>query len=91
MGVTEIDQRVRMAAFAFLDEQVAIHGEALPKRVLDRGFDFEGGRVRLMSPQGIFKPKILDLPLSFYTAPPSMRKSRPYDDELGEDGVIRYR
>ena len=80
----EIDQRVRLAAFAFLEEQMAIHGEVLPKRVLDQGFDFEHARVPLMSPQGIFKPKILDLPLSFFTAPPSMKKRRPYDDELGE-------
>ena len=87
----EIDQRVRLAAFAFLEEQMAIDGEVLPKRVLDQGFDFEHARVPLMSPQGIFKPKILDLPLSFFTAPPSMKKRRPYDDELGEDGIIRYR
>jgi hypothetical protein len=62
----------------------------LPKRILDRGFDFDGTRVPLMSSQGIFKPRIFDLPLSFMTAPPNMRKPRPYEDELGVDGIIRY-
>ena len=61
------------------------------KAVLDQGFDFKGTRVPLMGPQGIFKPRIMELPLSITTAPPSPRKPRPYDDEMGEDSLIRYR
>jgi putative restriction endonuclease len=91
MPPADQDTQVRLDAFRFLDEQAAIHGEVIPKAVLDRGFDFQGTRVPLMAPQGIFKPRILELPLSFTTVPPSLRKARPYDDELGEDGVIQYR
>ena len=60
--------------------------------LLTQGFVFEGQRVPLLSPQGIFKPAILpDLPLSITTAPPSERKPAAYDDRLEEDGVLAYR
>lgn len=46
----------------------------------------------MLGPQGIFKPKVLsDYPLTFTTSPPNMRDPRPYEDELGEDGVISYK
>jgi putative restriction endonuclease len=85
------DTQIRLSAFEFLDRQIQVSGEVLPRIVLDQGFQFEGERVLLISPQGIFKPRIMDFPLSITTAPPSPRKPRPYDDELGKDGVIRYR
>ena len=56
-GMTDIDQRVRIAAFNWLDEQVSIHGDVLPRSILAQGFEFEGQRVPLVAPQGIFKPK----------------------------------
>jgi len=60
---------VRTAAFAFLREQSALHGDTLPRTLLARGFVFEGQRVPLLGPQGIFKPAILpELPLSITTA-----------------------
>ena len=86
-----IDTQVRLAAFRFLEEQVRIHGEVLPRNVLIKGFEFGGERVCLITRQGIFTPRILKYPLSFYTTPPSLGKTRPYDDELGENGVIKYR
>ena len=33
-GMTDIDQRVRMEAFSWLDEQVDIHGDVLPRSIL---------------------------------------------------------
>ncbi len=89
-----IDHRVRTAAFGFLEELNAIHGEELPRAVLAQGFEFEGRRVPLLGPQGIFKPAILaETPLSITTVPPSERKPRPYDDGFaGEDRILyRYR
>jgi putative restriction endonuclease len=87
-----LDSQVRTAAFNFLDEQTALLGDVLPYELLRRGFTFRGERVPLISPQGIFKPRILpDLPLSFNTAPPKPGKVPPYEDELGPDGLIRYR
>ena len=81
------DARVRTAAFEWLSTQVEIHGDVLPRTVLADGFTFEGTRVPLVGPQGIFKPRILsDAPLSATTAPKG-----PYDDAFGVDGLLRYR
>jgi len=33
-GMTDIDRRVRIVAFNWLDEQVGIHGDVLPRSVL---------------------------------------------------------
>ncbi len=86
-----LDARVRRAAFAFLADQTARRGDVLPRAVLADGFPFEGQMVRLIGPQGIFKPAILrDLPLTITTAPPVPGRPRPYDDEVG-DGLIKYR
>lgn len=90
MTMTDLDTQVRLAAFQFLEEQTGIHGDVLPRRILERGFDFHGDRVPLVSPQGIFTPRLLKLPLTFCTAPPSMNKPRPYEDEPGENGIIKY-
>lgn len=86
------DQRIRLAAFAFLEDQVRLHGtEVLPRDLLVKGFEFEGERVPLMAPQGIFKPRILSLPLSITTAPEVEGRERPYDDRIGDDGLLAYR
>jgi len=87
----ELDTQVRLAAFGFLDKQTGIHGDVLPRKILEQGFIFKGERVPLISPQGIFTPRLLKLPLTFCTVPPEMGKKRPYDDELGGTGIIRYR
>jgi putative restriction endonuclease len=56
----DLDAAVRLRAFEFLTEQRRRLGEAsIPRAVLERGFDFEGQRVPLIGPQGIFKPAIL--------------------------------
>jgi hypothetical protein len=52
-GMLDIDQKVRITAFNWLEEQVAVHGDVLPRSILARGFDFEGQRVLLAAPQGI--------------------------------------
>src|SRR5438876_10857751 len=85
-AVADLDQRVRLAAFDWLERQRQLHGDVLPRDVLIQGFTFEGRRVPLISPQqGIHKPAILDLPLSILTSPPSDRKRRPHDDALSPD------
>ncbi len=58
-SMTDIDQRVRIAAFKWLDEQVGIHGDVLPRSLLAQGFIFNGQRVPLVAPTGIFKPRVL--------------------------------
>src|SRR5205823_14390237 len=87
------DAAVRLRAFDFLTEQRRRFGEAsIPRPILERGFDFEGVRVPLIGPQGIFKPAILpELPLTITTAPPVERKNRPHDDGSTEAGLLRHR
>ena len=64
-----LDVTIRQAAFDWLAEQVALHGEVLTRDVLARGFTVEGERIPLVSPQGIFKPQQMEIPLSITTAP----------------------
>ncbi|HJR79996.1 MAG TPA: HNH endonuclease [Anaerolineales bacterium] len=82
----DIDLQVRLAAFNWLSEQVNLHGDVLPRKVLEQGFEFQGQQIPLVAPQGIFKPQILDLPLSITTAPKG-----PYDDYFGKDNFLLYR
>jgi len=85
--ISDLDRKVRITAFNWLAEQVAIHGDVLPRSILSEGFKFENQYVPLVSPQGIFKPKILpQMPLSITTAPKG-----PYDDSFGADGLLLYR
>jgi len=80
------DKRVRLAAFRWLDEQVARHGEVLPRGLLLDGFMLDGQRIPLMSQQGIFKPKVLErIPLSITTTPHG-----PYGDQLSPEGLLLY-
>jgi len=83
----DIDFQVRLAAFNWLSEQVNSHGEdVLPRKLLGQGFEFQDQRIPLLGPQGIFKPKMLELPLSITTAPKG-----PYDDYFGKDDFLIYR
>lgn len=82
----DIDLQVRLAAFNWLSEQSGLYGDVFARNTLLQGFEFQGQRVPLMSPQGIFKPRILELPLSIMTSPESQ-----YDDFVGEDNFLIYR
>jgi len=85
------DRLIRLAAFTFLREQVDRYREVLPAGPLREGFLFQDQRVPLQGPQGIFKPALMSLPLSVTTAPVLPGRDRPYEDELGPDGFLRYR
>ncbi len=80
-----LDARIRNAAFNWLANQGSIHGEVLPRTLLAAGFNFGGHRIRLVGPQGIFKPKVMDVPLSIATIP-----SGPYSDAFSSDHLLRY-
>ena len=81
----ELDQRVRLAAFQWLRSQMDVHGDVLPRSGLAEGFTFDGRRVPLLGPQGIFKPALCELPLSITTSPKS-----PYADSWTPDGRLQY-
>jgi putative restriction endonuclease len=91
MAGDSTDSRVRSAAFEFLGRLTLRYGEVLPATELRAGFVYEGRRVPLMGPQGIFKPAVLELPLSITSVPVVAGKARPYQDELGGDGLLQYR
>jgi putative restriction endonuclease len=81
-----IDARIRFTVFEWLTGQVEEHGDVLPRAVLAEGIVLDGQRIPLLGPQGIFKPRVLEVPLSLTTAPRG-----PYDDWFGEDELLRYR
>jgi putative restriction endonuclease len=92
MSEADLDTRVRTQAFQFLTELTRLHGEVVQRDLIERGFDFEGRRVPLIGPQGIFKPALLaDMPISITTVPVKEGEARPYDDGVGPDGFLRYR
>ncbi|MGA7801614.1 MAG: HNH endonuclease [Gammaproteobacteria bacterium] len=80
------DAAIRRAAFEWLDRQVAIYGDVLPRNVLAQGFDLRGERVPLLGPQGIFKPRLMAVPLSITSI-----SSGPYDDGFDGNGLLLYR
>ena len=80
------DARVRGGAFDWLAGQVSIYEDGLQRALLLRGFDFDGRRVPFLGPQGIFKPAVMEVPLSITTSPNS-----PYDDTFGDNDILRYR
>ncbi len=65
---------------------MTLHGDILARDILAQGFDWQGQRVPLLGPQGIFKPRILAVPISISTIP-----TGPYDDGYSPDGLLLYR
>jgi putative restriction endonuclease len=81
------DNAVRVAAFKWLEEQVAMRGDVLSRERLQEGFVHDGSRIPLLGPPGIFKPQALrDIPLSITTAPRG-----PYNDSFNAEGLLLYR
>jgi hypothetical protein len=64
-----IDHEIRLAAFRWLSELVTLHGDVLPWTLLSHGFLYDNHRIPLVSPQGIFRPRQLQYPLTIRTAP----------------------
>jgi hypothetical protein len=70
----------------WLKDKSEVLGDVLPRSLLQEGFVFESDRVPLVSPQGIFKPRLLELPLSITTTPEG-----PYKDAFGSDGYCQLK
>lgn len=88
----DLDTKIRLKAFCFLEDLCSRYGSALPREILAAGFEFDGKRVPLIGPQGIFKPAILpDIPISITTVPIVEGKIPPYADEIRPDGLMRYK
>jgi putative restriction endonuclease len=80
------DLAIRLAAFRWLTQAVEAHGDVIPRTTLQQGFEYEGERVPLVAPQGIFKPRLMDYPLSISTT-----LQGPYHDTFGPDGLLAYK
>jgi putative restriction endonuclease len=80
------DNSVRQATFGWLDEQTEVLGYSLSRTVLALGFQFQGEHIRLVGPQGIFKPRCLNLPWSITSV-----AGGPYADAFRTDGLLSYR
>jgi len=76
---------IRLAAFDWLARQAEVHRDVLPSTLLRHGFVFRDERVHLLSQKGIFKPRMMELPLSICTT-----SSGPYDDSFDADGLLSY-
>lgn len=82
-----METEIRLAAFEWLKEQTLVHGETLPRKLLEHGFTYRGERVTLVGPPGIWKPRQFDvMPISITTTVES-----PYDDSWSDDGLLVYR
>ncbi len=87
----DFDNRLRLSAFAFLRAiQLRTGG---PVRFDDVArFDFDGRPVPLLDRQrGIRKPAVINAALGFRTVYAARPDQRPYDDEPGPDGYLRYK
>lgn len=74
MQATDDGHAVRLAAFRYLDHLQVLHGDALPWSALIDGFEVNGQRVPLIGAAGIWKPRVLDIPISIATSPLSLCK-----------------
>lgn len=85
------DLQLREAAFAWLKERTADGRVGL--RYDDvKDFTFAGRRVPLLDyTRGIRKPAHMNAALSFRTVYRPDGAVRPYDDEVGADGYMRYK
>lgn len=81
-----LDKQIRLEAFNWLTKQVELYGDVLNRDLLAKGFVFKDTRIPLVSPQGIFKPKELDLPLTITTTPEG-----PYEDSIDENDFLHYK
>jgi putative restriction endonuclease len=81
-----MDEKIRLAAFEWLEKQTAIYGDVLPRDLLVRGFIFNNERITLIGAKGIWKPKSMTLPLSITTI-----SNGPYSDSFTQEGFLKYK
>jgi putative restriction endonuclease len=87
----DVDDRIRAAAFAYLDGLRRRWGEHLSYRLLE-SFEFEGRRISLIQRmRGIRVVSGMPAALSILTTYRARPEERPYDDDEGPDGYWRYK
>lgn len=81
-----MNEQIRIAAFDWLEQQVRLYDEVLPRKLLESGFYLHDQHITLVGPQGIWKPKACEFPLSITTIANS-----PYDDRITRENFLQYR
>jgi putative restriction endonuclease len=79
----------RLVVFQWLENLRLRFGDVIPRVELERGAPLAaatGGIIRVIGPQGIFKPRDFELPLSITTSPDS-----PYADAFSAAGYLLYK
>ena len=86
----DFDLRLREAALTWIRiQQLKGDGLVTWRDLMD--FQFEGTTVALIGQQGIRKPASLDAALTITTTFQPDPTKRPYADEIGSDGLMRYK
>lgn len=81
-----MDDQIRLLAFEWLENKTIIYGDVLPRDLLEKGFIFNGEKIALLGAKGIWKPRLMDFPLSITTI-----SNGPYSDSFTEEGFLKYR
>jgi putative restriction endonuclease len=90
MAADDVDERLRLAVFAHLDQLSAAHPDGIPSRIINT-FVFDGTPMPLVVQPGIWKPKQLDAALTIRTTYTPPGQEAPYEDTVGPDGLVRYK
>jgi putative restriction endonuclease len=85
------DASLRAAAFLWLSQVTDFGERSVSWGKLTRQFRVDGEPVVLIGSKGIWKPAQMELPISITTSPPRDGRDVPYDDEVTDDGLLRYR
>lgn len=82
-----MEEQIRLSAFNWIKTQCEIYNDVLPRKILETGFEFQGHRITLVGPSGIWKPRQLSLmPISITTV-----LNGPYEDAITDDGFLSYK
>jgi putative restriction endonuclease len=81
-----MDDQIRLAAFEWLEKQSLIYGDVLSRELLVKGFLFNGEKINLLGAKGIWKPRMMDFPLSITTI-----SNGPYSDSFTAEGFLKYK
>jgi putative restriction endonuclease len=84
------DDQLRASAFAFLTGLATSGGGAVSWNDLQR-FEFDGRRIPLVLQTGIRKVRGYEAALTILTTYRLRPEDRPYEDDIGADGYLRYK
>jgi putative restriction endonuclease len=87
----DVDTQVRVAMFAHLDWLARLSPDGALTSSAINTFEFHGRQVKLVVQPGIWKPAFLDAALTIRTTFTPVNQRPPYEDDLGADGLIRYK